>query len=65
MRKHLREIRNIFSTEGLDITDIEYRGSGHIAIHTPKGPIFCGCTPSDRRWRHNMRSVVRQKVRDY
>lgn len=64
MKKYFREIRGLVEAEGVDVTDIERRRGGHIAIHTPNGLIFCASTPSDRRWRHNMRSVVRRMVRD-
>jgi 16S rRNA U516 pseudouridylate synthase RsuA-like enzyme len=54
MRKHLRDCRRLCESVGLEVMRIEHRRSGHIALHTDKGYLFFGATPSDRRWRMNM-----------
>lgn len=62
MTKHRRECVRICEDEGLDVVGIENR-SRHLALHTSKGVLFCPNTPSDRRWRMNMRAHVRRLVR--
>lgn len=63
MRRQLRDCRRICEAEGLPVLGIEYRGSGHIAMHTPRGVIFCSATPDDQRWRRQVAAIARRLAR--
>ena len=63
MNKHLRECVQLCATVGLEILHIEYRGGGHIALYSDKGPLFCASSPSDRRARLNLRAQARRMAR--
>lgn len=39
---------------------VEIRKCGHLKILTPKGPVFCSQTPSDRRAIHKIRGDLRR-----
>lgn len=59
MNRHRRDCIGLCDEAGLEVLRVEHRGR-HMAIHTPKGMLTFACTPSDRRWRLNMRSCVRR-----
>lgn len=60
MRKHLRDCRRLCESVGLEIMHIEHRRSGHIALHTNKGRLYCGSTPSDWRAPKKMLAQARR-----
>lgn len=59
MSKHKRECLRLCEQAGLEVEFVEHR-SRHLAIHTVKGFLIFPCTPSDQRWRANMRSEARR-----
>ena len=61
MSKHIRECRSICAKEGLRHILIDHGGK-HLAIDTEFGRLIAPCTPSDRRWRHELRASVRRMV---
>lgn len=60
MNKHIREIMSIFAVEDVEVFQVT-RGR-HLKFETSIGPIFASCSPSDRRSRHNLRSLIRRKA---
>ena len=63
MTKHKRECRRLCEQVGLDVSGIECR-SRHLALHTSKGVLIFPSTPSDHRWRLNMRAQARRLARN-
>ena len=59
MNKHKRDCLRLCDEAGLDVTGIEHR-RGHMAFHTTQGLLFFPSTPSDYRWRMNMRAQARR-----
>lgn len=59
MSKHIRECRSICAKEGLGQIEI-YFGGKHLSIETKFGRLTAPCTPSDRRWRHELRASARR-----
>jgi hypothetical protein len=63
MTKHKRECLRLCEQVGLDVCGVEHR-SRHLALHTSKGVLIFPSTPSDHRWRMNMRALARRLARD-
>ena len=59
MNKHYRDCVSLCREGGLTVVGSEQRGR-HWAVVCAEGRVFFPCTPSDWRWRHNARSVVRR-----
>ncbi len=59
MSKHRRDCLNLCKDTGLTVLGVEERGR-HWAVRCVEGILFCPCTPSDRRWRLNMRAQARR-----
>lgn len=62
MRKHTRECIAICLAEGLYVRHVN-EARKHLLIDCAEGPLFFPKTPSDVRWRNNMRSVARRAAR--
>jgi hypothetical protein len=63
MNKHIRDCLNCCQEAGLEVIEVEHRGK-HISLHTERGQLFAPCTPSDRRWRNNMKAQAKRMVRE-
>jgi hypothetical protein len=63
MSKHRRDCVHICEEVGLDVARVEYR-SRHLAVHTTKGFLIFPGTPSNHRWRANMRAQARRLARN-
>lgn len=61
MTKVQRECLLICRETGLIPVGIEYRGK-HWAVICHEGRLFCPCTPSDYRWRDNLKRDARRLV---
>jgi hypothetical protein len=62
MSKYKRECLRLCEQTGLDVACVEHR-SRHLAMHTTKGLLIFPSTPSDHRWRMNMRAEARRLAR--
>ena len=62
MTRHERDCLRLCDEEGLTELRLAHRGR-HLAVVHAAGTVFFPCTPSDRRWRRNMRSLVRRVAR--
>lgn len=62
MRKHVRDCIAICEAEGLCVQHVD-EARKHLLIECVEGPLFFPKTPSDVRWRNNMRSVARRAAR--
>lgn len=62
MSRHRRDCLIMCEQAGLEVTSLEHR-SGHLALHTNKGMLIFPSTPSDHRWRLNMRALARRLAR--
>jgi hypothetical protein len=62
MTKHIRDCINICDCVGLDVKDVRHLGR-HVGLMTDLGMLVVPCTPSDRRWRANMRAQARRMAR--
>lgn len=62
MTKHSRECIKVCTEAGLSVERMEH-GSRHIHMHTSKGMLVFPSTPSDQKWKVNMRSVARRLAR--
>jgi hypothetical protein len=62
MTKHVRFCVSVCRDVGLTPRGIEWRGK-HFAVSCEEGLLFCPCTPSDRRFHHNLRSSARRLLR--
>lgn len=61
VKKHIRECRSICTKAGLSQIEI-YHGGKHLAIDTEFGRLTAPSTPSDRRWRYELRAAARRIV---
>ena len=62
MNKHIRLCIHICNGVGLVVKKVRHRGK-HIGLLTEVGELIAPCTPSDYRWRLNLRSQARRYVR--
>jgi hypothetical protein len=58
-RKHLRECIGICQAAGLTVKRTGMRGR-HMAVYCDEGFVTCPCTPSDHRWRDNLKATARK-----
>jgi predicted RNase H-like nuclease len=58
-RKHERECIDICQDVGLTVLTVERR-KRHMAVHCEEGFLVFPSTPSDHRWRLNMRATARR-----
>jgi hypothetical protein len=63
MRKHKQELLSVCRDAGLNPISVSHRGK-HLCVECEEGRLFCPSTPSDRRYRHNLRSVARGMARN-
>jgi hypothetical protein len=59
MNKHYRDCVGICKDAGLTVLGIERRGH-HLSVKCEEGFIICPGTPSDHRWRLNLRATARR-----
>ena len=59
MRKHNRDCIGICIAAGLTVTGSENQRR-HFRVNCEEGPLTFPSTPSDHRWRKNMRSEARR-----
>lgn len=59
MNKHTRECVDICHDAGLTVLGIERR-KRHMAVLCEEGFLICPGTPSDHRWRMNLRTTARK-----
>ena len=62
MRRHVRDCVEICLGAGLSVRKVD-EGRRHLLIECAEGPLFFPKTPSDIRWRNNMRGVARRVAR--
>lgn len=63
MNKHVRECVKICEDGGL--TDLKIvKGGKHLKVYSDQEMVVLPCTPSDKRWRHNVSRNVRSLLRD-
>jgi hypothetical protein len=58
-KKHRRHCVLLCREVGLNPVGVEQRGK-HWAIVCREGKVFCPCTPSDHRFRHNFRAAAKR-----
>jgi len=63
MRKHIREVRQVIRSLGLEAIGVEYRVSGHISVLINIGPFYFGSSPSDANWMKHFKSYVKREMR--
>ena len=63
MSKHQRECVRICQRAGLVVLGIRFGGK-HLKVVCEQGTIVCPCTPSDCRWKQQMRALCRQIAND-
>ncbi len=63
MRKHIREVRGVVESFGLDIHRIEHLGNGHLRVVTNACSVVLGSTPSDWRALQKFKSQIRRSIR--
>jgi len=59
MRKHRHDCLNLCMDAGLTVLGVDVRGR-HLKVRCVEGFLTFPCTPSDRRWRLNMRAQARR-----
>lgn len=62
MTRHQRDCVDICRSAGLNPVRIEHRGK-HIAVVCVEGKLFCSSTPSDHRFKHNLKADARRMLR--
>ena len=63
MTKHERECLTICTAAGLGTLHLRFGGK-HLKIMCSKGILVCPSTPSDNRWRKNLRALARRIAND-
>ena len=64
MNKHRRDCLSLCTDTGLTVLSIE-DGGRHLKVRCEEGILTFPCTPSDRRWRLNMRAQARRLARGW
>lgn len=62
MHRHRRDCLEICTGAGLTVLGVEERGR-QWGVRCAEGLVICPSTPSDRRWRLNLRAQARRMAR--